>query len=108
MSGWLDLTQLGLAPDQKHQAFLAHRRLSTVGLPRLHAALVGAYLPKLAIWRDWQILGRFSQLREEIEHFCGCGQEEVAKIVHCGEQFYPNQFEAKATLAGGLKFCDVI
>ena len=31
MSGWLDLTQLGLAPNQKHQAFLAHRRLSTVG-----------------------------------------------------------------------------
>src|ERR1041384_4806541 len=31
MSGWLDLTQLGLAPNQKHQAFLAHRRLSSVG-----------------------------------------------------------------------------
>jgi len=31
MSGWFDLSQSGLAPDQKHQAFLAHRRLSTVG-----------------------------------------------------------------------------
>src|SRR5690349_18921789 len=24
------------------------------------------------------------QLLEEIEHFCGCGQQEVAKIVQCG------------------------
>jgi len=25
-----------------------------------------------------------SQLLEEIEHFCRCHQEQVAKIVHCG------------------------
>jgi hypothetical protein len=30
-------------------------------------------------------LGRFSQLLEETEHFRGCGQEKVAKIVQCGE-----------------------
>ena len=24
-------------------------------------------------------------LLEETEHFCGCGQEKVAKIVQCGE-----------------------
>ena len=33
-------------------------------------------------------LGRFSQLLEETEHFCGCGQEEVAKIVQCGEPIF--------------------
>jgi hypothetical protein len=27
------------------------------------------------------------QVLEESQHFCGCGQEKVAKIVHCGEQF---------------------
>ena len=31
-------------------------------------------------------LWRSSQLLEETEHFCSRGQEEVAKIVHCGEQ----------------------
>ena len=30
----------------------------------------------------------FSQLLEETEHFCGCSQEKVAKIVQCGEPFY--------------------
>jgi hypothetical protein len=30
-------------------------------------------------------LWRSSQLLEETEHFCSCGQEEVAKIVQCGE-----------------------
>jgi hypothetical protein len=39
----------------------------------------------LAPWSDWQILRRFSQLLEETEHFCGRGQEKVAKIVQCGE-----------------------
>jgi hypothetical protein len=48
---------------------------------------------------DWQILGHFSQLLEEIEHFCGCGQKEVAKIVHCGEKI-----EEEAIRKGGLKF----
>jgi len=32
-------------------------------------------------------LALFSQLLEEADHFCVCGQEKVAKIVHCGEQF---------------------
>jgi hypothetical protein len=40
----------------------------------------------LAPWSDWQILRRFSQLLEETEHFRGCGQKKVAKIVHFGEQ----------------------
>ena len=30
-------------------------------------------------------LGRFSHLLEVTEHFCGCGQEKVAKIVQCGD-----------------------
>jgi len=30
-------------------------------------------------------LGRFSQLLEETQHFCCWGQQEVAKIVQCGE-----------------------
>ena len=37
---------------------------------------------------DWADLGRFSQLLEETEHFRGCGQEKVAKIVQCGESDY--------------------
>jgi hypothetical protein len=35
---------------------------------------------------DLANLGRFSQLLEETERFCGCGHEKVAKIVQCGEQ----------------------
>jgi hypothetical protein len=31
-------------------------------------------------------LGRFSQLLEEIKHFCGCRQEKVAKSVQCEEK----------------------
>jgi hypothetical protein len=30
-------------------------------------------------------LGRFLRVLEETEHFCGRGQEKVAKIVQCGE-----------------------
>jgi hypothetical protein len=48
-------------------------------------------------------LGRFSQVLEETEHFCGCGQEKVAKIVHCGEKI-----EEEAIRKGGLKLCAVI
>jgi hypothetical protein len=44
-------------------------------------------------------LRRFAQLLEETEHFCGCGQEKVAKIVHCGEKI-----EEEAIRKGGLKF----
>jgi len=30
-------------------------------------------------------LGRFSQLLEETEHFCGCGQEKIALLIeHLG------------------------
>ena len=36
-------------------------------------------------WSEWQILGHFSQLLEETEHFRGWGQEKDAKIVQCGE-----------------------
>jgi hypothetical protein len=43
-------------------------------------------------------LGHFSQLLEETEHFRGCGQEKVAKIVHCGENI-----EEEAIRKGGLK-----
>jgi hypothetical protein len=42
----------------------------------------------LATRREMADLGRFSQLLEETEHFCGRGQEKVAKIVQCGEPFY--------------------
>jgi len=31
MSGWLDLTQLGLAPNQKHQAFLGAPKIVQCG-----------------------------------------------------------------------------
>ena len=41
------------------------RRLSSVGLSRLHAALLGAYAPMLGPHR----LGCFSQLLEETAHF---------------------------------------
>jgi hypothetical protein len=53
----------------------------------------------LATRRDSQFLGRFSQLLEEIEHFCGCGQQEVAKIVQCGEKI-----EEEAIRKDGLEF----
>jgi hypothetical protein len=33
-------------------------------------------------------LRRFSQLLEEPEHFCRCGQQKVAKIVQCGEHSF--------------------
>jgi hypothetical protein len=33
-------------------------------------------------------LARFLRLLKETEHFRRWPQEEVAKIVHCGEQFY--------------------
>jgi len=39
-------------------------------------------------------LGRFSQLLQETNHFCGCGQEEVAKIVQCGEHSNNTEDEA--------------
>jgi hypothetical protein len=51
---------------------------------------------------EWQ-LGRFSKLLEETEHFCGGGQEKVAKIVQCGEQFFFYNSQ-EATRGGGLKF----
>jgi hypothetical protein len=74
MSGWLDLTQLGLAPNQKHQALLGAPKIVHCGLSRSHAALIGAYVPMLATRSEWADLGRFSQLLEETEHFCACGQ----------------------------------
>ena len=44
MSGWLELTQLGLAPNQKHQAFLGAPKIVHCGLSPLHVALLGATL----------------------------------------------------------------
>jgi hypothetical protein len=35
MSGWLDLTQLGLAPNQKHQALLGAPKIVHCGEPRI-------------------------------------------------------------------------
>jgi hypothetical protein len=32
-------------------------------------------------------LACFLPVLKETEHFCGCGQEKVAKIVQCGEQY---------------------
>jgi hypothetical protein len=46
---------------------------------------IDAYMPMFTRLSDWQILACFSQLLEEIERFCGRGQQEVAKIVQCGE-----------------------
>jgi hypothetical protein len=34
MSGWLDLTQLGLAPNQKHQALLGAPKIIHCGEPK--------------------------------------------------------------------------
>jgi hypothetical protein len=34
MSGWLDLTQLGLAPNQKHQALLGAPKIVHCGEPK--------------------------------------------------------------------------
>jgi hypothetical protein len=90
-----------------------HRRISVVGVKgscedcplwapaRLHAALVGAYTPMLATLVSGK-LRRFSQLMEETEHFCGCGQEKVAKIVQCGEHYILSKIVSEATCEGGL------
>lgn len=53
----------------------------------------------LLIRSEWQILARFSQLLEETEHFCGCGQEEVAKIVQCGEHEQGLSLRSRAVFA---------
>jgi hypothetical protein len=34
MSGWLDLNQLGLSPNQKHQALLGAPKIVHCGLPK--------------------------------------------------------------------------
>jgi hypothetical protein len=40
---------------------------------------------------------------EETEHFCGCGQEKVAKIVHCGEKlFLPIEEDATREVASSF------
>ena len=39
----------------------------------------------LATRSNYQILGHFSQLVEEIQYLCGDRQQKVAKIVHCGD-----------------------
>ena len=44
-------------------------------------------------------LERFAQLFEGTEHLCGCGQEKVAKSVHCGEPRLDGPLE---TSPGGL------
>jgi hypothetical protein len=70
MSGWLDLTQLGLAPNQKHQALLGAPKTVHCGLPQglLEAlTLVGQLL--------------HPQVLEETEHFRRLRQQKVAKIV---------------------------
>jgi hypothetical protein len=56
---------------------------------------------------DWQILGRFSQLLEETEHFCGGGHEKVAKIVQCGEN-YSLAVEQEATREMASSFCAIV
>jgi hypothetical protein len=35
MSGWLDLAQLGLAPNQKHQALLGAPKIVHCGEPKI-------------------------------------------------------------------------
>jgi hypothetical protein len=56
----------------------------------------------LATRRDSQFLRHFPQLLEETEHFCGCGQEKVAKIVQCGEPKTLAKSNAEAADDGGL------
>ena len=56
----------------------------------------------LAARSDLADLGRFSQLLEETEHFCGCGQEKVAKIVQCGEPKTLAKSKTEAADDGGL------
>jgi hypothetical protein len=51
-------------------------------------------------------LRRFSQLLEDTEHFCGCGQEKVAKIVHCGENYFL-VVEQEATREMASSFCAI-
>ena len=45
---------------------------------------------------------------EETEHFCGCGQEKVAKIVHCGECLSRRRADLSLeTQNGGIAIADV-
>jgi len=37
------------------------------------------------------------RLLKKTEQFHGCGQQEVAKIVHCGEHYWFNTMEEEAT-----------
>jgi hypothetical protein len=48
-------------------------------------------------------LDHFSQPLQETEHICGGPQQQVAKIVQCGEKI-----EEEAIRKGGLNFSDVI
>src|ERR1043166_1082831 len=57
MSGWLDLTQLGLAPNQKHQAFLGAPKIVHCGLRTITRCLVDAYVPVLVTRSERQIMG---------------------------------------------------
>jgi len=49
-------------------------------------------------------------LIEQIDHLFGLGNKKrslgAPKIVHCGQHYSHIKFK-KATLEGGLKFCDV-
>jgi hypothetical protein len=75
-----------------------------VGLSRLHAALLVRRLRTNA--RELGVTGRLrrlSQLLEEIEHFRGWRQQEVAKIVQCGEKI-----EEEAIHKDGLEFFAVV
>ena len=73
------------------------------GLSRAHIALLGRPCVSSVRLGVTAKLGHFSQLLEEIEHFCGCRQEKVAKIVQCGEKFLLIKIK-KAICNGGLKF----
>jgi hypothetical protein len=65
MSGWFDLTQLGLAPNQKHQAFL--------GAPKI--VHCGEKIDEQAIRKG--------------------GLSFVAKIGHCGERDVDGSIQPK-------------
>jgi hypothetical protein len=52
-------------------------------------------------------LGDFSQLPEETEHFRGCSQQPVAKIVDCGEN-YSLVVEQEATREMPSSFCAIV
>ena len=79
MSGWLDLTQLGLAPNQKHQALLGAPKMSTVGCHgyMLHSEALTRQRSRLGVSGR---LGRFLQVLQETEHLWRGRQKKLSAV----------------------------